>query len=633
MCFFIEFGSANLKINMNQKYFFYLILISIFSFSNELKSEIEFKNSKKKKESIFDFKLFKRLFEYIKPYKAIFFGLILLVVLLAIFSAATPYITKYAIDDSITNRVEKDFLFYILLMLAVLVLQTVFQLLFIYYAAWLGQNLVMDVRVKLFDHLLRFKMKYYDNSSVGLLITRAVTDMERIADIFGQGLFMIFKDLLAMAVVFGVMVYLNFKLSLIVFIMLPVLLYATRIFQKYMKKAFEEVRTEVSNLNSFVQERLTGMKILQLFTREDLELKNFKAINERHKKGWIKTVWYNSIFFPLADLSSSITIGLVAWYGGLNVVLENSTVSQGDLIAFIMFVPMLFRPLRQIADKFNTLQMGMVAATRVFKVIDTTSQIDDLGTHVVDSFKGDIKFDNVHFSYVEDEEVLKGISFDVKAGETVAIVGATGAGKSTIINLLNRFYEIGDGVIAVDGIDIKDVTLSSLRTQIAVVLQDVFLFADTILNNIKLNHPEITEEHVFQAAKDIGIHDFIMTLPNGYHYNVKERGVMLSSGQRQLISFLRAYVTNPSILVLDEATSSVDSYSEQLIQNATDKITKGRTSIVIAHRLATIKKADKIIVMDAGKIVEQGTHKQLLKKENGYYRNLYEVQFMKEEVA
>ena len=400
-----------------------------------------------------------------------------------------------------------------------------------------------------------------------------------------------------------------------------------------MKKAFEEVRTEVSNLNSFVQERLTGMKILQLFTREDLELKNFKAINERHKKGWIKTVWYNSIFFPLADLSSSITIGLVAWYGGLNVVLENSTVSQGDLIAFIMFVPMLFRPLRQIADKFNTLQMGMVAATRVFKVIDTTSQIDDLGTHVVDSFKGDIKFDNVYFSYVEDEEVLKGISFDVKAGETVAIVGATGAGKSTIINLLNRFYEIGDGVIAVDGIDIKDVTLSSLRTQIAVVLQDVFLFADTILNNIKLNHPEITEEHVFQAAKDIGIHDFIMTLPNGYHYNVKERGVMLSSGQRQLISFLRAYVTNPSILVLDEATSSVDSYSEQLIQNATDKITKGRTSIVIAHRLATIKKADKIIVMDAGKIVEQGTHKQLLKKENGYYRNLYEVQFMKEEVA
>ena len=587
----------------------------------------------KTKEKIFDFKLFKRLFEYIKPYKGVFFGLIVLVVLLAIFSAATPYITKYAIDDSITNRVEKDFLFYILLMLAVLILNTVFQLLFIYYAAWLGQNLVQDVRVKLFDHLLSFKMKYYDNSSVGLLITRAVTDMERIADIFGQGLFMIFKDLLAMTVVFAVMFFLNFKLSMIVLLMLPLLLYATRIFQKYMKKAFEEVRTEVSNLNSFVQERLTGMKILQIFTREDLELKNFKAINERHKKGWVKTVWYNSIFFPLPDLVSSICIGLVTWYGGLNIVLENSSVSQGDLVAFIMFVPMLFRPLRQIADKFNTLQMGMVAATRVFKVIDTSAQIDDSGTHIAESFKGDITFEEVHFSYVEDEKVLKGISFDVKAGDTIAIVGATGAGKSTIINLLNRFYEIGNGVIAVDGIDIKDVTLSSLRTQIAVVLQDVFLFADTILNNITLNHPEITEEQVYQAAKDIGIHDFIMTLPNGYHYNVKERGVMLSSGQRQLISFLRAYVTNPSILVLDEATSSVDSYSEQLIQNATDKITKGRTSIVIAHRLATIKKADKIIVMDAGEIVEQGTHDELLKKENGYYRNLYEVQFLKNEVA
>ncbi|SFD30950.1 ABC transporter ATP-binding protein [Algibacter pectinivorans] len=587
----------------------------------------------KTKENIFDFKLFKRLFEYIKPYKAVFFGLNVLVVLLAIFSSATPYITKYAIDDSIGNRVEKDFLIYIILMLVVLIVQTVFQLLFIYYAAWLGQNLVKDVRVKLFDHLLRFKMKYYDNSSVGLLITRAVTDMERIADIFGQGLFMIFKDLLTMVVVFGVMIYINFKLSLIVFIMMPLLVYATRIFQKYMKKAFEEVRTEVSNLNSFVQERLTGMKILQLFTREDVEYTNFKEINERHKKGWLKTVWYNSIFFPLPDLCASITIGLVAWYGGLRMIVDDSTITQGDLVAFVMFMPLLFRPLRQIADKFNTLQMGMVAATRVFKVIDTTSQIDDHGTQVPESFKGNIKFEGVHFSYVEEEEVLKGISFDVKAGQTVAIVGATGAGKSTIINLLNRFYEIGDGVISVDGIDIKSVTLAALRNQIAVVLQDVFLFADTIMNNITLDHPEITEAQVYQAAKDIGIHDFIMSLPNGYNYNVKERGVMLSSGQRQLISFLRAYVTNPSILVLDEATSSVDSYSEQLIQNATDKITKGRTSIVIAHRLATIKKADKIIVMDAGEIVEQGTHNELLKKDNGYYRNLYEVQFLKEEVA
>ena len=584
----------------------------------------------KKQDKILDVSLLKRLSHYIKPYKVVFVGVFLAVILLAAFSTAIPYLTKYVIDNNIAKQDQEGFLFFIIIMLSLLVAQTVFQLFFIYYAGWLGKNVVKDIRVKLFNHMLQFKMKYYDTSSVGVLITRAVTDMERIADIFGEGLFMIFRDVLTMIVVSGVMVFMNWKLSLIVFAMLPLVLIATRIFQKYMKRAFEEVRTEVSNLNSFVQERVTGMKILQLFTRENTEYKNFKAINERHKKGWLKTVWYNSIFFPIADLSSSITIGLVVWYGGLNAVLDN-TVSQGDLMAFIMFIPMLFRPLRQIADKFNTLQMGMVAANRVFSVLDTTSQIDDVGTQEVNSFKGDIAFKDVHFSYVDDEEVLKGISFNVKAGNTVAIVGATGAGKSTIINLLNRFYEIDKGTITIDGLNIEQLKLTSLRSKIAVVLQDVFLFADTILNNITLNNPGITEEQVKNAAKNIGIHDFIMSLPNGYNYNVKERGVMLSSGQRQLISFLRAYVTNPSILVLDEATSSVDSYSEQLIQNATDKITKNRTSIVIAHRLATIKKADKIIVMDAGQIVEEGTHQELLKKQDGYYKNLYEVQFMQAE--
>jgi subfamily B ATP-binding cassette protein MsbA len=374
------------------------------------------------------------------------------------------------------------------------------------------------------------------------------------------------------------------------------------------------------------------MKILQLFTREDTEYKKFKEINGRHKKGWLKTIWYNSIFFAIVEFLGSVTLGLVAWYGGLDAALNNTS-TLGDLTAFIMMIPMLFRPLRQIADQFNTLQMGMVAAKRIFKIFDTDSRIDNSGEINIPKLKGDIAFKNVHFSYVEDEEVLKGISFNVKAGETVAIVGATGAGKSTIINLLSRFYDIDKGTICVDGINIKDATLVSLRQEIAVVLQDVFLFADTILSNITLNHPEITEAQVIDAAKQIGIHDFIMSLPNGYHYNVKERGVMLSSGQRQLISFLRAYVTNPSILVLDEATSSVDSYSEQLIQDATDKITQGRTSIVIAHRLATIQKADKIIVMDAGEIVEQGTHEELLKKKDGYYKNLYEVQFLKKEVA
>jgi len=381
-----------------------------------------------------------------------------------------------------------------------------------------------------------------------------------------------------------------------------------------------------------VQERVTGMKILQLFTRETTEYKKFKTINERHKKGWLKTVWYNSIFFPIAEFVSSLTMGAVIWIGGLNTVV-GQTASLGDLIAFTMFIPMLFRPLYQIANKFNTLQMGMVAADRVFKVLDTNSNIDDAGTIEANHFKGDIEFNNVRFSYIKDEEVLKGISFRVKSGETIAIVGATGAGKSTIINLLNRFYEINSGTIRIDGTDIKDTTLSSLRNQIAVVLQDVFLFADTILNNITLNNDAISEADVIRAAKAIGIHEFISSLPGGYHYNVKERGVMLSSGQRQLISFLRAYVTNPSILILDEATSSVDSYSEQLIQDATDKITEGRTSIVIAHRLATIQQADKIIVMDAGEIVEMGTHKSLLEKESGYYKNLYEVQFLKAESA
>ena len=581
---------------------------------------------------VFDVGLFKRLLTFIKPYNHIF-GITLLAVFgLAIFGAIRPKVLQLAIDDNIAAKLDVGFLNHMLVYGGLLLLEVISNLLFIYFASWLGQSVVRDIRVKLFEHILKFKMKYYDNSSVGLLITRAVTDMERIADIFGQGLFMIFSDLLKMFLVACVMTYMNWKLSVIVFFTLPVILFATKIFQKYMKKAFEEVRTEVSNLNSFVQERVTGMKILQLFTREDIEYTNFKKINNRHKKGWLKTVWYNSIFFPIAELLSSITLAMIVWFGGLNVVNQQLT-TLGDLTAFIMFIPMMFRPLNQIANKFNTLQMGMIAADRVFKVLDTSSNINDSGALVASNLKGEIAFKKVHFSYVEEEEVLKGISFTVKPGETVAIVGATGAGKSTIINLLNRFYTIDTGDIYIDNVRINDFTLNSLRKQIAVVLQDVFTFADTILNNITLKNSDISEEDVIVAAKQIGIHDFIMELPNGYHYNVKERGVMLSSGQRQLISFLRAYVANPSILILDEATSSVDAYSEQLIQEATDKITKGRTSIVIAHRLATIKKANKIIVMDSGRIVEQGTHLELLKKENGYYRNLYEVQFLQEEVV
>ncbi|WP_417875461.1 ABC transporter ATP-binding protein [Winogradskyella sediminis] len=587
----------------------------------------------KKQKKIFDTSLFTRLLQYVKPYRAIFIVSLICVIGLALFGAFRPYVLKEAIDVKIANKEYNGFVIYMVIMLGLLILEVVSQLLFIYYASWLGQSVVRDIRVKLFKHMLKFKMTYFDKSSVGVLITRAVTDMERIADIFGQGLFMIFSDVLKMLVVATFMSFINLKLSLIVFLTLPIVLFATNIFQKYMKRAFEDVRTEVSNLNSFVQERVTGMKILQLFTREDTEFKKFKTINERHKKGWLKTVWYNSIFFPIAEFLASLTLAMVILVGGFNAVSGTGDTTLGELISFTMFIPMLFRPLNQIANKFNTLQMGMVAADRVFKVLDTSSNIDDLGTIEANHFKGSIAFNNVRFSYISDEEVLKGISFNVKAGETVAIVGATGAGKSTIINLLNRFYDINSGTITIDDTDIKDMTLSSLRSQIAIVLQDVFLFADTILNNITLNNANITESDVIKAAKAIGIHDFISSLPNGYHYNVKERGVMLSSGQRQLISFLRAYVTNPSILILDEATSSVDSHSEQLIQDATDKITKGRTSIVIAHRLATIQQADKIIVMDNGEIVEIGTHQTLLEKESGYYKNLYEVQFLKEEVA
>ncbi len=576
--------------------------------------------------SAFDFKLFKRLIGFANSYRLTFYFVGLSAVLLSVFAIVRPYLLQQAIDKSFIPKDGDLIVYYISLMFGVLLLEVIFQFLFIYFANWLGQEVIRDIRVKLFDHMLNFKKQYYDTSSVGRLVTRAVSDIETIASIFSQGLFVIISDLLKMVVILGFMAYNSWQLTLIVLFILPLIVYATRVFQKKMKKAFEEVRTQVSNLNSFVQERITGMKIVQLFTREEIEYAKFKEINEKHKKGWIKTVWYNSIFFPIAEMSSSVTIGLIVWFGGLKAA-QGDVITLGVVIAFIELSQMLFRPLRQIADKFNTLQMGMVAANRVFAILDTEARIEDSGKLELEEVKGNIDFDNVRFSYVKGEEVLKGISFSAKKGETIAIVGATGAGKSTIINLLSRFYEIDSGSISIDNKTIDTINLKSLRKNIAVVLQDVFLFADTILNNITLNNPSVTEEEVYKAAKEIGIHEFIMSLPEGYHYNVKERGVMLSSGQRQLISFLRAYVANPKILILDEATSSIDSHSEQLIQDATDKITKGRTSIVIAHRLATIKNADKIIVMDSGEIVEEGSHSELLKIQNGYYKNLYNVQF------
>ncbi|WP_019038180.1 ABC transporter ATP-binding protein [Psychroflexus tropicus] len=579
----------------------------------------------------FDTKLFKRLLKFTNPYKRTFYFVGFAAIVLSGLGVLRPYLLRLTIDEGITPSDAESLVTYVSAMLIALISEVIFQFSFIFYANWLGQEVIRDIRVKLYKHMMNFKMQYFDNSSVGRLVTRAVSDIETIASIFSQGLFMIISDLLKMIVVLGFMFWQSWQLTLLVLTVLPFIIYATRVFQKKMKIAFEEVRTQVSNLNSYVQEHLTGMKIVQIFNREQEEYNRFKDINEKHRKGWIKTVWYNAIFFPIAEMSTSITIGLIVWFGGLRVV-ESDALSLGIIVMFIELAQMLFRPLRQIADKFNSLQMGMVAANRVFKILDTDSHIENKGHILPERLKGHIEFENVRFNYIPDEEILKGISFEVQPGETIAIVGATGAGKSTVINLLSRFYEIKSGIIKVDGEDLKNYELAALRSEIAVVLQDVFLFADSILNNITLNKQGITEEQVISAAKEIGVHDFISTLPKAYHYNVKERGVMLSSGQRQLIAFLRAYVSDPSVLVLDEATSSVDSYSERLIQDATDKLTKDRTSIVIAHRLATIKNADKILVMDSGKIVETGTHTDLLKQPDGYYRTLYEAQFQHEEV-
>ena len=581
----------------------------------------------KEKGNIFDLKLFSKLMVYLKPYKKTYYFVMVSAILLAGFSALTPYLLKITVDDYIRLKDYEGMVFLIGLMLIALLLEVIFQFLFVYFSNWLGQNVIRDLRVVLFRKIVGFKMAYFDQSALGRLVTRAVNDIETIASIFSQGLFMIIADLLKMAVVIVIMLVIDWELSLIVFSILPVILYATRHFQKSMKTAFEEVRLQVANLNSFVQERITGMQIVQLFHREKIEYDYFVSINEKHKKAWLKTVWYNSIFFPIAEISSSITLGLLVWYGGLNVVAGGS-ISMGTIFLFIQMSQMLFRPLRHIADKFNTLQMGMVAADRIFKIINTESQIADHGQWDPQKVEGKITIKDLKFSYVADEEVIRGIDLEIQPGEKIAIVGATGAGKSTLINLLSRFYEFEKGAICLDDHSIKDFRLQSLRKHVGIVLQDVFLFADTIYNNITLYNPNVTRAMVYEAAQQIGVHEFIESLPGGYDYNVKERGVMLSSGQRQLIAFLRVYIANPSVLILDEATSSIDSHSEELIKNATHKITSDKTSILIAHRLSTIKNADRIVVMDSGRIVEVGSHKELLNIKDGFYAKLYKIQFL-----
>jgi ATP-binding cassette subfamily B multidrug efflux pump len=574
----------------------------------------------------FDIKLFSRVFSYTTPYRGIFIVSVLSAILISAFSVLTPSLVGRLIDEAITQQNAELLLQLIIAMAAVLFGEVFFQLLFTYTANLLGESIIKDLRTHLFSRMIRFRMTYFDKSSVGILVTRAVSDMQKIGEIFSQGFFMIIADVLKMLVVATVMLVMNWKLALLVFSIMPLILYATRWFQKSMKVAFVEVRAQIAALNSFVQERLAGIRVLQLFHREDEEAKAFRAINLKHQNAWLKTVWYNSIFFAIAELLASITVGLIVWYGGVQNVGGISPEGYGDIFTFILLSSLLFRPLRHIADKFNVLQMGMVAAGRVFDILDDTEQLEDEGDAELDEVQGKVAFKDVVFAYDPEKPVLRGVNFNIEPGQCIAVVGATGAGKSTLINLLNRFYEIEKGAIEIDDLDIRRMTLRGLRSHISVVLQDVFLFADTIEKNITLGNPNITLDTVIEAAKAIGVHEFIKALPGGYHFEINERGSTLSSGQRQLISFLRAYVANPSILVLDEATSSIDTYAEQLIQRATEKITEGRTSIIIAHRLATVQKADVILVMDQGQVVERGSHEELLSKKGMYYQ-LYQAQF------
>ena len=577
----------------------------------------------------FDFGLLKKIMTYIKPYKSIFLWALFLTVSLSALAIVRPILIKSAIDDYILQNDKEGLLIISGFLLLFLPLEALFQFLFIYMANYLGQSIIKDLRDKLFNHLLKFKLTYFDKTPIGTLLTRNVSDIETIAQIFSDGLLVIFGDLLKISVIVVAMfVVFDWKLVLISLSVIPVLFYATRWFQKNIKVVFQDVRNQVSNLNAFVQEHLVGIKIVQLFNKEDAEMHKFMAINDKHRKANVKSIWYFSIFLPVIEILSAVSIGLAVWYGGIQAA-TGGDVTLGDLTAIIIFINMLYRPLRQLADRFNTLQMGMVASERVITLLDKTDEIESFGKDKIYNINGEIKFDKVSFYYKKEEPILKEVSFTAPAGKTLAIVGATGAGKSTIISLLMGFYKYQSGKITLDDKEITELDLENLRSHFALVLQDVFLFSDSIMNNITLKE-DTDVAQLKAAAYEIGIGEFIEKLPNQYDYDVKERGGMLSAGQRQLLSFLRAYITNPEVLILDEATSSIDTHTEELIQKAIDVITQNRTSIIIAHRLATIKKVDKILVLEKGEVVEEGSHVELLEM-GGYYARLYEMQFKNEE--
>ncbi|MEO6524482.1 MAG: ABC transporter ATP-binding protein [Mucilaginibacter sp.] len=573
---------------------------------------------------------------YVKPYNKTFVIAGFLTVFLAFIAVMQPILIQRTLDDHIMISDYNGLVMMVGLLILQLIVQTVAQYYQTYSTNALGQSVIRDLRIDIFNHITSLRLKYFDRTPIGMLITRTVSDLETIADIFSEGLISIIGDLLLVIVIIGCMLWQDWKLALITLIPIPFVLLATYVFKEAIKSSFQEVRTQVAHLNTFLQEHITGISIIQYFAREDQEMRKFTAVNQKYRDANIRSNWYYSIFFPVVEIFAAVSIGLLVWYGSKRILSDQELatisaskngITPGTIIAYITFLNLLFRPIRQLADKFNTLQMGMVGADRIFKVLDTDEVAVNTGTLKPTHINGEIEFSNVWFAYNDENWVLKDISFHVKPGETLALVGATGAGKSSTINILNRFYEIGKGAVKVDGIDIREYDVNFLRMQIATVIQDVFLFSDTIANNISLNNPDISRERVIAAAKEVGAHDFIERLPGGYDYNVMERGATLSAGQAQLISFIRALVYDPKILVLDEATSSVDTETEELIQKAIYKLMEGRTAIVIAHRLSTIQNADKIIVLDHGEIMEMGTHQELLKIQQGYYRKLYDLQF------